>query len=196
MTQNQRYVVAFNASPRKDGNTARLIRYALSKIEEQGIRTELVHIGGKQIHGCTACGKCWENQNRHCALTKDVVNDCIDKMIEADGIIIGSPTYFSDITPEAKALIDRAGFVSIANGGLLTRKIGAGIAAVRRAGAVAALDSINHLFGICDMFTAGSTYWNLGIGLEPGDVDKDEEGIKTMERLGENIAWFITQLKN
>lgn len=168
----------------------------MSKIEEQGIRTELVHIGGKQIHGCIACGKCWENLDRHCALTKDVVNDCIDKMVEADGIIIGSPTYFSDITPEAKALIDRAGFVSIANGGLLTRKVGAGIAAVRRAGAVAALDSINHLFGICDMFTAGSTYWNLGIGLEPGDVDKDEEGIKTMERLGENIAWFITQLKN
>ncbi|HWQ63075.1 MAG TPA: flavodoxin family protein [Methanospirillum sp.] len=196
MTQNQRYVVAFNASPRKDGNTARLIRYALSKIEEQGIKTELVHIGGKQIHGCIACAKCWENQDRHCALTKDVVNDCIDKMIHADGIIIGSPTYFSDITPEAKALIDRAGFVSIANGGLFTRKVGAGIAAVRRAGAVAALDSINHLFGICDMFTAGSTYWNLGIGLEPGDVDKDEEGIKTMERLGENIAWFITQLKN
>ncbi|MDD1728524.1 MAG: flavodoxin family protein, partial [Methanospirillum sp.] len=110
-------------------------------------------------------------------------------------IIIGSPTYFSDITPEAKALIDRAGFVAIANGGLFSRKVGAGIAAVRRAGAVSALDSINHLFGICDMFTAGSTYWNLGIGLEPGDVDQDDEGIRTMERLGENIAWYITRTK-
>ncbi len=196
MTLSNKYVVAFNASPHKDGNTATLIRYALNKIAEQGIRTELVHIGGKQIHGCIACMKCFENQDRHCALTKDLVNDCIDRMVQADGIIIGSPTYFSDITPEAKALIDRAGFVAIANGGLFSRKVGAGIAAVRRAGAVAALDSINHLFGISDMFTAGSTYWNLGIGLEPGDVEKDAEGIKTMERLGENVAWFITQVQD
>lgn len=189
------YVVAFNASPRKDGNTSRLIRYALEEIEKNGIRTELVHIGGTPIHGCIACMKCFENQDLQCALKKDVVNECITKMIEADGIIIGSPTYFSDITPEAKALIDRAGFVSIANGGLFSRKAGAGIAAVRRAGAVAALDSINHLFGICDMFTVGSTYWNLGIGLEPGDVDADEEGIRTMRRLGENISWFISKTR-
>jgi len=195
MTLSKKYVVAFNASPRKDGNTATLIRYALNKIEEQGIRTELVHIGGKQVHGCIACMKCFEKQDRHCALAKDLVNDCIDRMVQANGIIIGSPTYFSDITPEAKALIDRAGFVAIANGGLFSRKVGAGIAAVRRAGAVAALDSINHLFGICDMFTAGSTYWNLGIGFEPGDVEKDAEGIKTMERLGENMAWFITRVQ-
>jgi multimeric flavodoxin WrbA len=189
------YVVAFNTSPRKDGNTGRLIKYALDEIEKQGIRTELVHIGGKPIQGCIACMKCFERQDRHCALVKDAVNDCIDKMVEADGIIIGSPTYFSDITPEAKALIDRAGFVAIANGGLFTRKVGAGIAAVRRAGAVAALDSINHLFGISDMFTAGSTYWNLGIVFEQGDVDQDAEGIKTMERLGENMAWFIKKTR-
>ncbi len=189
------YVVAFNASPRAEGNTARLIRYALEELENQGIKTELIHIGGKPIQGCIACMKCFEKQDRQCALKKDVVNDCIAKMIEADGIIIGSPTYFSDITPEAKALIDRAGFVAIANGGLLSRKAGAGIAAVRRAGAVAALDSINHLFGISDMFTVGSTYWNLGIGMEPGDVDKDEEGIQTMRRLGENMAWFIQKTR-
>ena len=185
------YVVAFNASPRPDGNTSRLIGYALEEIAKEGIKTELVHIGGKPIHGCIACMKCFENQDKSCALKKDIVNECIEKMILADGIIIGSPTYFSDITPEAKALIDRAGFVAIANGGLLSRKVGAGIAAVRRAGAVSALDSINHLFGISDMFTAGSTYWNLGVGLEPGDVDKDDEGIATMRRLGRNIAWFI-----
>jgi multimeric flavodoxin WrbA len=189
------YVVAFNSSPRKEGNTSHLIHYALAEIEKEGITTELVHIGGKPIQGCIACMKCFENQDRHCALTKDIINDCIDKMALADGIIIGSPTYFSDVTPEAKALIDRAGFVSIANGGLLSRKVGAGIAAVRRAGAVAALDSINHLFGISDMFTAGSTYWNLGIGLEPGDVNKDEEGIKTMQRLGANMAWFIKKTR-
>lgn len=189
------YVVAFNASPRPEGNTARLIRYALEEIEKEGITTELVHIGGKPAHGCIACMKCFENQDNQCALKKDMVNDCIAKMIRADGIIIGSPTYFSDITPEAKALIDRAGFVAMANGGLFSRKVGAGIAAVRRAGAVCALDSINHLFGISDMFTAGSTYWNLGLGLEAGDVDRDEEGIRTMRRLGQNIAWFIREVR-
>jgi len=185
------YVVAFNASPKKDGNTARLIHYVLDVIEKEGIRTEIVHIGGRPIQGCIACMKCYERKDKHCSLNNDIINECIDKMAESDGFIIGSPTHFSDITPWAKALIDRAGFVSIANERLFSRKIGAGIAALRRAGAVTALDSINHLFGICDMFTAGSTYWNIGIGLEPGDVDKDEEGIRTMQRLGENMAWFI-----
>ena len=190
------YVVAFNSSPKKEGNTYRLLRYALEEIEKEGIETEIVHIGGKTVHGCTACGKCFENQDRKCVMVKDFVNDCIEKMIRADGFIIGSPTYFSDITPEAKALIDRSGYVSIANGKLFSRKVGAGVAVARRAGAVAALDSINHLFGICDMFTAGSTYWNLGIGLQPGDVDRDEEGILTMRRLGQNIAWFIRKVRN
>lgn len=189
------YVVAFNTSPKKDGNTSRLIQYALDAIAKEGIETELVHIGGKPIQGCIACMKCFERKDGHCALKKDVVNDCIDKMSRADGIIIGSPTYFSDITPEAKALIDRSGFVAIANDRLFSRKVGAGIAAVRRAGAVCALDSINHLFGISDMFTAGSVYWNLGLGLEPGDVDGDAEGIQTMHRLGENIAWFIRNVQ-
>jgi multimeric flavodoxin WrbA len=189
------YVVAFNASPKKDGNTARLINYALEIIEKEGIKTELVHIGGKPIQGCIACGKCIERRDKHCSLTKDIINECIDKMVEADGFIIGSPTHFADITPWAKALIDRAGYVSIANDKLFSRKVGAGIAVNRRAGAVAALDSINHLFGICDMFTAGSTYWNLGVGLEPGDVDNDEEGIRTVQRLGENMAWFIKNVK-
>lgn len=185
------YVVAFNASPRPEGNTARLIRYALDEIEKEGITTELVQIGGKSLHGCTACMKCFETKNGQCSLTRDIINDCIEKMIRADGIIIGSPTYFSDITPEAKALIDRAGFVAMANGGLFSRKVGAGISAVRRAGAVCSLDSINHLFGISDMFTAGSVYWNIGFGLGPGEVDQDEEGKATMRRLGQNIAWFI-----
>ncbi len=185
------YVVACNASPRPEGNTARLIRYALEEIEKEGISTEMVQIGGKNIHGCTACMKCFEKKDQRCSLTKDIINECIEKMIRADGIIIGSPTYFSDITPEAKALIDRAGFVAIANGGLFSRKVGAGISAVRRAGAVCALDSINHLFGISDMFTAGSIYWNLGMGLEAGEVDRDEEAIATMRRLGQNIAWYI-----
>ncbi|RXE56378.1 FMN reductase [Methanoculleus taiwanensis] len=188
------YVVAFSGSPRAEGNTERLIRHALAVLEEEGIETELVRIGGKPVHGCTACQKCFENQDKRCIIGKDVVNDCIEKMIAADGIIIGSPTYFADLSPETKALIDRAGFVGIANGGLYARKVGAAVVAVRRAGAIHAFDSINHFFGISNMFTVGSSYWNIGIGLEAGDVEEDAEGIATMQNLGRNMAWLLKKI--
>lgn len=187
-------VIAFNASPRKDGNTRRLIDYALAEIEKEGIETEVVDIGRKKVHGCTACLKCFENQDRRCIFDDDLINECIEKMAAADGIIIASPTYFSGMTPEAKALIDRAGFVGIANGNLLSRKVGAGISVARRAGAVTTVDSINHFFGISDMFTVGSTYWNVGFGLEKGDVESDVEGIRTVQRLGQNIAWLVKKI--
>lgn len=187
-------VVAFNASPRKDGNTMRLLRIVCDTLEEEGIETEIVHIGGKKVNGCIACMKCAETQDRRCAITGDPVNEWMEKMYAADGIIIGSPTYFADLTTEAKALIDRAGFVGLANGGLLRRKVGAAVVAVRRAGAIHVYDSINHLFGISEMVTVGSTYWNLGVGLEPGDVESDQEGRQTMIDLGKNMAWVLNKL--
>jgi len=185
------YVVAFNGSPRADGNTSRAIRYALAEIENVGIKTNLIHIGGKPVHGCRGCMKCAENQDRCCAITDDIVNSCIEEMIKADGIIIGSPTYFSDMTAETKALIDRSGFVTRVNGNLMSRKAGAAISVARRAGAVCTIDAIQHLFTINDMVTIGSTYWNVAFGLAPGDVDSDEEGIETMRRLGQNMVWFL-----
>lgn len=188
-------VIAFNGSPHPEGNTYRLIRYALDEIEAEGIETEIVQIGGERIYGCTACMKCSENQDRKCALVKDIVNDCIEKMAAANGIIIGSPTYFSGVTPEIKAFMDRAFFVGMTNGDLYKRKVGAGIAAVRRAGAVCVVDSINHYFGISGMYTAGSRYWNLGMGLAQGDVEKDAEGVDTMRQLGQNVAYFIKEMK-
>jgi multimeric flavodoxin WrbA len=187
-------VIAFNASPRKDGNTRRLIDYTLAEIEKEGIETQVMNIGRKKVHGCIACMKCFENLDRRCIFDDDLINECIEKMAEADGIIIASPTYFADMTPEAKALIDRAGFVGIANGNLFSRKVGAGISVARRAGAVTTVDSINHFFGISDMFTVGSTYWNVGFGLEKGDVDSDVEGIRTMQRLGQNMAWLVKKI--
>jgi multimeric flavodoxin WrbA len=185
------YVVAFNGSPKADGNTSRAIRYALAEIESVGIKTNLIHIGGKSVHGCLGCMKCAENQDRCCVITDDIVNSCIEEMIKADGIIIGSPTYFSDMTAETKALIDRCGFVTRVNGNLMSRKAGAAISVARRAGAVCTVDAIQHLFTINDMVTIGSTYWNVALGLAPGDVDSDEEGIETMKRLGQNMAWFL-----
>lgn len=187
-------VVAINGSPRKDGNTARLLAAVLAELEKEGIETELIQIGGKNVHGCTACAKCFENQDGKCILDNDFVNDCIAKMAAADGIIIGSPTYFADVSTETKALIDRTGYVAIANGGIFARKVGAAVVAARRAGAVHAYDTINHLFGISNMYTVGSSYWNLGLGLAPGDVEKDEEGLRTMQNLGQNMAWLLKKI--
>lgn len=187
-------VVAFNGSPRKEGNTAALIKHVLAEFEKEGIETEIVQIGGKNIHGCIACGKCYENADKKCVIDKDMVNKCIEKMLEADGIILASPTYFADLTPELKALIDRAGFVAKANNEMFRHKVGAAVVAVRRAGSIHVFDSINHFFTISQMIIPGSSYWNMGIGLAEGDVEKDEEGIRTMQVLGQNMAWLLKKL--
>ena len=187
-------VVAFNGSARKNGNTAILINYTLSELKKQGIETELFQLAGKKINGCIACRKCFENKDRRCAVKDDVVNDCIEKMLAADGIILGSPTYFADITPGMKALIDRAGYVAKANDEMFKRKVGAAIVAARRAGSIHAFDSINHLFLISQMIIPGSCYWNLGFGREIGEVKKDKESKTIMKILGENMAWLLKKL--
>ena len=189
-------VVAVNSSPRKVSNTGLLINYVFEELEQEGIETELIKIGGRRIWGCRACYKCFQNRDRHCSIKKDIVNECIDKMAEADGIILGSPTYFSNVNAELKALIDRSGLVSTANGGMYQRKVGAAVTAVRRAGALHAFNSINHFFLYNQMFVAGSTYWNLGIGRDPGEVAKDEEGVNTMRNLGRNMAWLLKKIND
>jgi multimeric flavodoxin WrbA len=186
-------VVAFNGSPRKEGNTSILIREALSELEKEKIETEMVHLRGP-IRGCIACYKCFERKDGRCA-QEDQINGHIEKMAEADGIILGSPTYFSDLTPELKALIDRSGFVAKANNGMFRRKVGAAVVAVRRAGAVHVFDSINHFFLINEMIIAGSSYWNIGMGREIGEVERDSEGLQTMRVLGQNMAWLMKKLK-
>jgi len=188
-------VLAINGSPRKGGNTEIMIRKVFESLEQAGIETELVQIGGKNIHGCLACNKCAEMQNCTCVITKDSINEIIQKMIEADGIILGSPTYFTDVTAELKALIDRTGFVSLMNGGLLKHKVGAAVVAVRRGGALHVFDTMNHFFQINQMFIVGSTYWNMAYGLEAGEVIQDEEGMSNMTNLGESMAFLLNKLK-
>ncbi|MDH7592992.1 MAG: flavodoxin family protein [Methanomicrobiales archaeon] len=188
-------VIAFNGSARKDGNTARLVRYVLQELEQEGIGTEMVQFAGKRIRGCTACMKCRENLDGRCIIRNDIVNSCIEKMAASDGIILASPTYFSDVSAEMKAFIDRSGMVARVNGDLFRRKVGAAVVAVRRAGGMHAFDTINHFFLIGQMIVVGSTYWNIGIGWKPGDVERDEEGIRTMQSLGQNIAWILKRLK-
>ena len=189
-------VVAFNGSPHRDGNTYRLIRHTLDAIERAGIKTELIQIGGKKVHPCIACGKCLENRDRQCVQKKDMVNECIEKMLEADAIIIGTSTHFAGVTPEIKAFMDRAFLVAQANDNMFRQKLGAALAAERRSGAVCAVDSINHYFCISGMFSAGSRYWNNAKGFLPGDVETDDEGIDTMKQLGENITWFVRKTYN
>ncbi len=187
-------VVAFNGSARKDGNTAILIKRVFAELEKEGIQTELVQLAGQKISGCIACYQCFSAKNKRCAIDDDCVNACIAKMDEADAIILGSPTYFADCTAQIKALIDRAGMTSRANGDLLKRKIGAAVVAVRRAGAIHAFDSLNHFFTIGQMIIVGSSYWNVGIGREPGQVEQDDEGCKTMAVLGQNMAWLLKKI--
>ncbi|MBD3307955.1 flavodoxin family protein [candidate division KSB3 bacterium] len=187
-------VVAFNGSARKDGNTARLLQTVLHELDQEGITTEMVQLAGKPLRGCTACRTCFTNKNRRCVIDDDIANACIAKMIAADGILLGSPVYFSDITSEMKALIDRAGLVGRANDNLYRRKVGAAVAAVRRAGAIHTLDSMQHFFFISQMIVPGSSYWNLGIGREIGEVEQDDEGVQTMRTLGQNMAWLLKKL--
>ena len=186
-------VLAFNSSPRHEGNTTQLIRMVFQPIEDSGIDTELVNIGGKPLHGCTACLACKRNQDLRCIID-DELNGYIQKMIAADAIILGSPTYVADITSEMKALIDRGTYVLRNNGNPLSRKVGAAVSAVRRAGSIHALDTMNHFFQVMGMVTPGSSYWNLGIGREQGEVADDAEGVQCMQNLGANIAWLLKKL--
>lgn len=188
-------VVAFNGSPRIDGNTAQSIRIVLAQLQKEGIETELVQLGGRKVFGCLACGRCFETRDKRCVRQDDEMNTFIQKMDEADGIIIGSPTYFSNVSTEVKALIDRCGFVSKANDGdILRGKVGAAVVSVRRAGSNFVFSAINFFFGIAEMVIPGSSYWNMTLSLEPGDVQKDEEGIQTFETLGKNMAKLLKQL--
>jgi len=188
-------VVAFNGSARKDGNTSILINAVFEELNREGIDTELVQLAGKNLQGCIACYKCFEKKNQRCNVEKDSMNEYIEKMINADGIILGSPTYFADISANMKALIERCGMVSRANGDMYKRKVGASVVAVRRAGASHVFSSLNYFFLIGQMIIPGSSYWNIGRGRDIGEVKGDEEGIQTMTNLGTNMAWLMKKIK-
>ena len=188
--------LAINGSPRKGGNTETLLKKALDPLDKSGWETDFIRVGGKGIKGCIACGKCWEKKDMQCIQKKDMFNDVMGKMIEADAMILGSPTYFTDVSAELKALLDRSGMVALANDRAFAGKIGAAVVAVRRAGAIHVFDTINHMYLMSQMIVPGSTYWNMGFGLEKGEVAKDEEALNNMLSLGETIAWLGKAMKS
>jgi len=187
-------VVALNGSARKDGNTAILINTVFAELKKEGIETELIQMAGKPIQGCIACYKCFKNKDRRCSVKKDMLNDVIAQMETAEGILLGSPTYFSDVSSGMRAFIERCGFVARANDYMFKGKVGAAVVAVRRAGAIPAFSSMNLFLHYMQMFMPGASYWSIGVGRDPGDVLKDDEGIQTMKSLGQNMAWLLKKL--
>ena len=182
--------MAINGSPRKNGNTHLLLEAVLQPLVQAGWDTEIVQIGGKHIRGCRACDTCWKTGNPRCATKDDEFNGVFEKMLAADAIVLGSPTYVADVTTEMKALIDRACMVGRAGGCALAGKIGAAVVVARRGGAIHAFDSMNHLFFLSQMIVPGSTYWNMGYGMEKGTVANDTEALVNMDHLGRAIAWL------
>jgi multimeric flavodoxin WrbA len=189
-------ILLFNGSPRESGNTAFLLNHMIEIFENNNASAEFIQLGGQLIRGCTACMICKEKKDEKCYYDDDPINEYIQKMKNADVIIIASPVYFSQMTTETKALIDRCGYTIGANGKFLSRKIGAGFAVARRAGMMPTFHSINDFFFINDMIVPGSKYWNVGVAKEEGEIEKDTEGIQIAARLAENILWLHNKLNS
>ncbi len=188
--------VAINGSPRKGGNTETMLNTVLEELKNNGIEeTKLIQVGATNIHGCRGCWACGKVKNRKCVFNDDIFNEIVEEALTADVIILGTPSYYSDMTPELKSFIDRFGIVGKANG-CLKHKIGAGVVAQRRGGGVAIQSTLHHMFLMNEMIICGSTYWNIGFGREKGEVSEDEEAISNMKNLAENIAWTLKKIKS
>ncbi|QGG48084.1 flavodoxin family protein [Heliorestis convoluta] len=184
-------VVAFNGSPRKEGNTYHAIKIVAEVLEKKGIDVEIVHVGNKTLQGCLACHGCARNRDEKCVTPGDEVNEWIGKMKEADGIIFGSPVHFSSIGATMKAFLDRACFVASVNESMLRHKVAASVVAVRRSGGVTTFEQLNNYITYSEMVMATSNYWNVIHGMKPGEVLQDEEGLQILRLLGENMAWLL-----
>jgi len=188
-------VVGFNGSARKKGNTVCSLKTVFAELEKAGIETEMIHVGKEKIHGCIACEGCIKEQNETCVINDDPVNEWIQKMKAADGILLGSPVYFSGVAGIMKSFLDRAFFVSTVNGGLFRHKVGAAVAAVRRSGGIPTVNALNQYINYSEMIMPSSNYWNVAHGLKPGEMEQDGEGKQIMEVLGRNMAWIMTVIE-
>ncbi|WP_105615403.1 flavodoxin family protein [Vallitalea okinawensis] len=188
-------VIAFNGSPRKEGNTYHAIKIVTDELEKEGIETQIIHVGNKGIKGCMACGYCWKNKNERCAIN-DEVNEWIQAMKDADGIILGSPVHYSAIGGTMKSFLDRAFYVTGVNGGMLRHKVGTSVVAVRRSGGIPTFDQLNNYINYSEMIMPTSNYWNVIHGTRPGEALQDDEGVQIMRVLGKNMAWIMKLIDN
>ena len=188
--------VAFNGSPNREGNTWHAIKLVTDELEKEGIESEIVHVGNKVIRGCTACGQCVKNKNEQCVLPGDEVNEWIQQMKNADGIILGSPVHFAAMGGTLKSFLDRAFYVFSANNGMLRHKVGASVVAVRRSGGLPTFEQLNNYLLYSEMLIPTSNYWNVIHGARPGEVVQDEEGVQIMRVLGKNMAWLMNLVEN
>lgn len=184
-------VVAFNGSPKNEGNTYHGLKLVLDELEKEGIDTEIINVGNKAVRGCMACGKCIKNKDEKCAINNDPVNEWIQKMKDADGILLGSPVHYSAIGGTMKSFLDRAFYVSGVNGNMLRHKVGAAVVAVRRSGGLPTFTQLNNYINYSEMLIPTSNYWNVIHGTRPGEVLQDEEGKQIMRVLGKNMAWTM-----
>lgn len=189
-------VLAFNGSPNKEGNTWHAIKMVTTELENEGIETEIIHVGNKVIRGCTACGQCMKNKNEQCVLPGDEVNDWIQNMKSADGIILGSPVHYAAMGGTMKSFLDRVFYVTSVNGGMLRHKVGAAVVAVRRSGGLPAFNQLSNYICYSEMMMPTSNYWNVIHGARPGEVAQDEEGVQIMQVLGRNMAWLMKLVEN
>ena len=188
-------VVAFNGSPRKEGNTYYALKVIGEELAKEGIDSEIIQVGDKAVRGCLACNGCVKNQNERCVITTDEVNDWIQKMKEADGVLLGSPVHYSGIAGTMKSFLDRAFYVTSVNKSMLRNKVGATVVAVRRSGGVSTFDSLNHYIMYSEMVMPTSNYWNVTHGLKPMEAEQDDEGNQIMRVLGKNMAWLLKVLE-
>ena len=182
-------VLILNGSPRSHGCTARALEEVEKTLHEEGIETETVLVGNKDVRGCIACRSCASTGK---CVFDDIVNEIAPKFESADGIIIGTPIYYAGSNGTILSLLDRLFFSTHFDKSM---KVGASVISSRRAGSTSAYDEVNKYFGICSMPIATSTYWNEVHGSKAEDVEKDKEGLQTMRNLGRNMAFLMKSIQ-
>ena len=182
-------VLLLNGSPKANGNTAVALHEMVDIFNKEGIETEVIHVGNKDIRGCVACGQC--SKLGHCVFN-DLVNEVATKFAEADGLVVGSPTYYAGPNGSLCAILDRLFYSA---GELLRFKPAAAVAVCRRGGASATFDRLNKYFTINNMPVVSSQYWNSVHGRLPGEATQDAEGMQTMRTLGDNMAWLLKNIQ-
>ncbi len=185
-------ILALNGSPKKNGNTHAVLELIEKEALSQDVEIEIINIGDKNIHGCIACEYCKRSEEKKCVFKEDILNEVVEKMADADGIIIGSPVYYAGINGTLKSFLDRAFY---SNSQRFKYKVGFGFTVSRRSGEVAAFNQINNYFNLAEMIIPPSQYWNVIHGLTPNEVLQDGEGIQTILKSTKSMIWLLKNLE-